>query len=492
MAELIPVPPFDIVVFGGTGDLAMRKLMPALYHRWCDGQIPPASRIIAAARTEIDRKAYLAAVREAHDRVHREDKIDDACWADFAKRIDYVAIDAAAAGEGWSRLSARLAEAPNAIRLFYLATPPSLYGPISKGLKAAGLVTPGARVVLEKPIGYDLASAKEVNDAVGAVFPERSIFRIDHYLGKETVQNLLILRFANALFEPLWNRSGVDHVQITVAESIGAGGRASYYDGAGALRDMVQNHMLQLLCLVAMEPPGDLEADDVRDEKLKVLRALRPIGREAAAKLTVRGQYGQGLADGARAPSYSEELGRESATETFVALKAHVDNWRWAGVPFYLRTGKRMASRRSEIVVQFKPVPHAVTPPEAGRLHPNRLVLRLQPDEAVRLHLMTKEPGPGGLKVRYVPLNLTFADAFKGARYPDAYERLLLAVVRDNLALFMRRDEVEAAWTWTDGILDAWANDSVDLLNYPAGSDGPSAASTLLERDERAWFDPPR
>jgi glucose-6-phosphate 1-dehydrogenase len=491
MAELVPVPPFDVVVFGGTGDLAMRKLIPALYHRWCDGQIPPASRIIAAARTDMDRAAYLKAAKEAHARFHPGE--DGATrWSEFAKLVDYVSIDAAEGGEGWSRLTAALGgKGANDIRLFYLATPPSLYGPISKGLKAAGLVTPGARVVLEKPIGYDLASAKAVNDAVGAVFPERSIFRIDHYLGKETVQNLLILRFANALFEPLWNSGGIDHVQITVAETVGAGGRASYYDGAGALRDMVQNHMLQLLCLVAMEPPGDLEADDVRDEKLKVLRALRPIDAGSAGKLTVRGQYEQGLADDMRAPSYREELGRDSGTETFVALKAHIDNWRWAGTPFYLRTGKRMASRRSEIVVQFKPVPHAVTSPDAGKLHPNRLVLRLQPDEAVRLHLMTKEPGPGGLKLRYVPLNLSFADTFK-ARYPDAYERLLLAVVRDNLALFMRRDEVEAAWAWTDEILKAWGEDPEALAPYPAGSDGPAAAATLLERDDRGWFEPAR
>jgi glucose-6-phosphate 1-dehydrogenase len=489
MAELKPVAPFDIVVFGGTGDLALHKLVPALYHRWCDGQIPPASRIIAAARTPMSREAYLKEARAGLDK--SSETVDAGCWSDFAARVDYVAVDAEDGEEGWAALKSKLEAAANGIRLFYLATPPKLYGAIAAGLARAGLAGPGSRLVLEKPIGYDLASARAVNDAVGAVFPERAIFRIDHYLGKETVQNLLILRFTNSLFEPLWNSRGIDHVQITVAESIGAAGRASYYDGAGALRDMVQNHMLQLLCLVAMEPPGDLDdADEVRDEKLKVLRALRPIGKDDAGKVTVRAQYTDGLVGGERAPGYVKELGRASGTETFVALKAHVDNWRWAGTPFYLRTGKRMAARRSEIVVQFKPVPHAVTAPDAGRLHPNRLVIRLQPDEAVRLHLMTKEPGPGGLKLRYVPLNLSFADTFK-ARYPDAYERLLLAVVRDNLALFMRRDEVEAAWTWIDGVLDAWSADSVDLLRYPAGSDGPSDAATLIGRDDRTWFDGP-
>jgi glucose-6-phosphate 1-dehydrogenase len=490
MAELIPVEPFDIVIFGGTGDLALHKILPALYHRWSDGQIPTSSRIIGAARSTLSRDHYIERARTALAAGAAE-LVDEATWSTFTRIIDYVSIDAASESADWSALAKKLAEAPNRVRLFYLATPPSIYGAISAGLQHAGLVTEGSRVVLEKPIGYDLASARKINDAVGKVFPESSIFRIDHYLGKETVQNLLILRFTNSLFEPLWNAGGIDHVQITVAESVGAGGRASYYDGAGALRDMVQNHMLQLLCLVAMEPPRDLEADDVRDEKLKVLHSLRRITLADAVKHTVRAQYAEGLSSGERVPSYAEELGHGSETETFVALRAHIDNWRWAGTPFYLRTGKRMSSRRSEIVVQFKPVPHAVTSPDAGRLQPNRLVLRIQPDEAVRLHLMTKEPGPGGLHLRYVPLNLSYADAFK-VRYPDAYERLLLAVVRDNLGLFMRRDEVEAAWSWTDAILDAWRRDSTDLLKYPAGADGPAAAATLIERDERAWFEATR
>ncbi len=491
MAKLLPVEPFDIVVFGGTGDLALRKLAPALLHRWRDGQIPDTSRIIAAARTPMETPAYVQTVRDAMARFHPADTVDDAAWAAMSARIAYQFLDATDPEGDWAGLADKLDPDPQKVRLFYLATPPSLYGPICQNLKKAGLLTPRARVVLEKPIGYDLGSARAINDAVGAVFPEEAIFRIDHYLGKETVQNLLILRFANSLFEPLWNANGVDHVQITVAESIGAGGRASYYDRAGALRDMVQNHLLQLMCLVAMESPQDLDADSVRDEKLKVLRALCPITDVNAAKHTVRGQYAAGVIDGASAPAYRDEFGGDTRAETFVAIKAQVENWRWAGTPFYLRTGKRMAARRSEIVIQFKPVPHRVTAPEAGILQPNRLVLRLQPDEGVKLHLMTKEPGPGGLHLRYVPLNLSYAETFK-ERYPDAYERLLLAVVRGNLGLFMRRDEVEEAWRWTDGILSAWSDDPTGLHDYAAGTDGPTAASLLLERDGRHWFDPTR
>ncbi|MEL7486353.1 MAG: glucose-6-phosphate dehydrogenase, partial [Pseudomonadota bacterium] len=352
----------------------------------------------------------------------------------------------------------------------------------------AGLKTPQTRLVLEKPIGSDLASATDINNAVGACFDEHQVFRIDHYLGKETVQNLLILRFANSLFEPVWNASAIDHIQISVNEAIGAGGRASYYDKFGALRDMVQNHLMQLLCLVAMEPPLDLEADVVRDEKIKVLRALRPLDADHARELTVRGQYSAGVVGAEQAASYAEELGGASETETFVALKAHIDNWRWAGVPFYLRTGKRMSERRSEIVIQFKKVAHAIVGPEAGRLRPTRLVIRLQPDEGVKLLLMTKEPGPGGMRLRYVPLNLSYAETF-AERYPDAYERLLMATVRGDLALFMRRDEVEAAWRWVDGILNAWSDDSVKTYPYTAGSDGPAQAAMMLDRDGREWFD---
>ena len=326
-----------------------------------------------------------------------------------------------------------------------------------------------------------------INEAVGAVFEEDAIFRIDHYLGKETVQNLIVLRFMNSLFEPVWNANAIDHIEITVAESIGAGGRASYYDKAGALRDMVQNHLLQLLCLVAMEPPLDLSPDTVRDEKIKVLRALRPITRENVRQTTVRGQYGKGAADEGVAPSYVEELGAASDTETFVAIKANIDNWRWKGAPIYLRTGKRMRERRSEIIIQFKDVAHSLIN-DGGPPPPTRMVIRLQPDEGVRLLLVTKDPGPGGMRLRYVPLNLSYADAFE-ARYPDAYERLLMAVVRGDLALFMRRDEVESAWRWVDGILAAWEADKTPAHPYAAGTDGPVQAAMMLDRDGREWCD---
>jgi glucose-6-phosphate 1-dehydrogenase len=487
VSQLIPVEPFDIVVFGATGDLALRKLIPALFHRWCDGQISDDSKIIAASRDAMEQEAFrdMAARHVIDGDTSAERKTQ---WADFVEHITYVAVDVTGEGVGWTTLSDTLDPDPQKIRLFYLALPPSLYGSVCSTIGRYALNTPGARIVLEKPIGSNYHTAREINDCVGEVFPEDSIFRIDHYLGKETVQNLLILRFANYLFEPIWNANGIDHVQITVAESLGAGQRAAYYDRSGALRDMVQNHLLQLACLVAMEAPSSLEADEVRTEKLKVLRALRPLNAESVQREVVRGQYRAGAIDGETVDGYAEELGSESQTETFVAIRAHIDNWRWAGVPFYMRTGKRMAERVSEIVIQFKPVPHDVVGAGAGRTHPNRLVIRLQPDEGVKMMLMTKDPGPGGLRLRYVPLNLSFADQFD-KNYPDAYERLLMAVVRGNLSLFMRRDEVEAAWRWVDGIIDSWGASQAELYGYPAGTDGPTQSALLLARDEREWFD---
>jgi glucose-6-phosphate 1-dehydrogenase len=375
------------------------------------------------------------------------------------------------------------------VRVFYLSTSPDLFVDLCARLGQYGLNEGKSRVVLEKPIGRSLESANRINDDVGRVFAESQTFRIDHYLGKETVQNLLALRFGNVLFEPLWNSAHIDHVQITVAETLGLGRRAGYYDHAGALRDMVQNHILQLLCMVAMEPPSSLSPDAVRNEKLKVLNALKPIDASNASQLTVRGQYRAGVAEGASVPGYLDELeNHQSNTETFVALKAEIANWRWAGVPFYLRTGKRLPDRVSEIVVAFKPVPHSIFDASAGPVVQNRLVLRLQPDEGVKLWLSIKHPGPGGLRLRHVPLDMSFAEAF-GVQQPDAYERLLLDVVRGNPTLFMRRDEVEAAWRWADPILAAWAASNESPRPYAAGSWGPSAAVALIERDGRTWHE---
>ena len=479
----IPVDPFDCVIFGGTGDLSLRKLLPALYHRDVDGQIPATSRIFSISRKAMDAGAYRALVE---DRVGKN-KADRASWERFLARLDHIALDASA-DTGWDHLKRRLDEVPGQVRVFYLATAPALYGPTCARLGKAGLATPEARVVVEKPIGHDLASARQINDEIGKVFAEGQTYRIDHYLGKETVQNLIALRFANSLFEPLWSNTWVDHVQITAAETVGLEGRADYYDTAGALRDMVQNHLLQLLCLVALEPPRSFDADAVRDEKIKVLHALEPIGEGDQG--IIRGQYRRGAAEGKAVPGYQEELseGKASRTETFVALKVGIANWRWAGVPFYLRTGKRLAARTSEIVIQFKAVPHSIFPRSAGGLNPNRLVIRLQPDEGITLHLMTKEPGPGGLRLKSVPLDLSFAETFTG-RFPEAYERLLLDVVRGNPTLFMRRDEVEAAWTWLDASIRSWEEGSEAPKSYMAGSWGPTAATALIERDGRTWHE---
>ncbi|WNL46329.1 glucose-6-phosphate dehydrogenase [Dyella sp. BiH032] len=476
------VEPFDLVIFGGTGDLALRKLLPALFHRFLDGQIPASSRIIGIAREALDDEGYRASLRTALIEARgAKDKVDE-----FLRQVGYRPLDARK-DEGWDAFAAMMGEQPDHVRVFYLSTSPELFVDICNRLGHYGLNRGKSRVVLEKPIGRDLASANQINDAVGRVFDESQTFRIDHYLGKETVQNLLALRFGNALFEPLWNAGHIDHVQITVAETLGVGRRGAYYDRAGALRDMVQNHILQLLCMVAMEPPASLSPDAVRDEKLKVLRALRPIDEANAAQLTVRGQYRAGAAEGQSVPGYQEELdGKKSNTETFVALKTEIENWRWAGVPFYLRTGKRLPARVSEIVVAFKSVPHSIFDASAGPLVHNRLVLRLQPDEGVKLWLTIKHPGPGGLRLRHVPLDMTFAEAF-GVQQPDAYERLLLDVVRGNPTLFMRRDEVEAAWRWADPILAAWASSGESPRPYTAGTWGPSAAVALIERDGRTW-----
>ena len=487
-SRVIPVAPFALVVFGATGDLSRRKLLPALFQRDLAGQLPEDAVIFGVSRGPYSRDAFIALAREAIADHVAADDITEPKLEQFLRRLHYLAVDADRDG-GWAELSAALQPFRDHVTVFYLATSPELFGPICERIKKFGLAHENARVVVEKPIGKTLASARRVNDEVGAVFPEDRVYRIDHYLGKEAVQNLMALRFANGLFEPLWNAAHIDHVQITVAESLGVEGRAGYYDTAGALRDMVQNHMLQLLCLVAMEPPAVLDADAVRDEKLKVLRALKPISDALSTHNVVRGQYRAGASAGGAVPGYLDELGAAtSRTETYVAIKAEILNWRWAGVPFYLRTGKRLAERVSEIVIAFRPIPHSVFDESAGTIAANRLVIRLQPDEGVKLWLMTKDPGPGGMRLREVPLDMSFADAF-GIRNPDAYERLVLDVVRGNQTLFMRRDEVEAAWIWIDPILEAWANSPELPKPYTAGTWGPSAGIALIERDGRTWLD---
>lgn len=487
MAKFIPVDPFDIVIFGGTGDLSRRKLLPALYHRWLDGQIPETSCIVGTARSELSEKEYREMAKEACEKASG-DSWDAKEWKKFEKIVHYVSIDATQDDADWDTLKSYLTLEAERPCVFYLATSPRLYVEICEELGKVGLSEPNTRVVLEKPIGTDLESARAINDGVGAVYEERQVFRIDHYLGKETVQNLMVLRFANMLFEPLWSRNYIDHVQITVAEDLGLEGRADYYDKSGALRDMVQNHMLQLLCLTAMEPPNHLDDDDVRTEKIKVLSALSPISGEGAKKLTVRGQYKAGVQGDTPVKGYLDELssGDKSNTETFVAIKASIDNWRWSGVPFYLRTGKRMSHRHSDIVINFKKTPHSLFGDDFESA--NRLVIRLQPDEGVRLFVQIKEPGPGGLRVKSLPLNLSYAESFM-VRYPDAYERLLMDVVRGNLSLFMRKDEVEAAWTWVDGLIEAWETSGDKPEVYAAGTDGPLAAAMMMDRDNREWWE---
>lgn len=487
MAQLLPVEVFDLIIFGGTGDLTMRKLLPAMYHRDRDGQVSGDSRIVAASRSDHSRDEYLGLVEKSlHDNL-ASGEFDAEHWQSFSSRIEYVQVDALS-HEQWNGLTEILSGGEDRTRVFYLATAPSLFGAIAQGLKQNGLITDKSRIVLEKPLGRDFESACAINNKVGGCFAENQIYRIDHYLGKETVQNLLALRFGNSLFEPLWRRGAVDHVQITVAEDLGVGGRVEFYDRIGALRDMVQNHMLQLVCLTAMEAPSSLHHDAVRDEKIKVLRALRPITAEAVRSNSVRGQYTAGAINGRTVPGYEDAVDSgKSSTETFVALKLDIDNWRWSNVPFYLRTGKRLKGKHSEIVVEFQDVPHSIFPEQKYDVMPNRLTIRLQPDEGVKLSLMAKEPGPGGFDLRPVSLDLSFEETF-GIRYPDAYERLLMEVLRGNPALFMRRDEVESAWRWVDSIIAGWEESKQKVEPYVSGSWGPTSSSLLLDRDGRAWY----
>ena len=476
-----------LILFGATGDLAQRMLFPSLYNLYCDGLLPRGFRVFGAARSVLTREDFQAQVRASIGGL----ELFDAAKADaFVSAVDYCSVSADKP-EDFQCLAGKVDDVKAKGIAFYLSTPPSLFAPVIAGLASVGLTGEATRVAMEKPIGHDLASSREVNAAVGAAFDEEDVFRVDHYLGKETVQNLLVLRFGNTLFEPLWNASQIEHVQITVAETVGLEGRVSYYDGVGALSDMVQNHMLQLLALVAMEPPASYTATAVRDEKVKVLRTLRPMTLADAGQLSVKGQYGAGAVGGQPVAGYAEELGKSSNTETFVAVKAHLDNWRWQGVPFYLRTGKRMPARHSEILIQFRPVPHSIFKARGAGLEPNALVIRLQPEEGIRLTVMTKEPGldRDGIAIKKVGLDVSLAAAFAGSRRRVAYERLLLDLLEGDTTLFVRRDEIEAAWTWVDSIHKAWDAAGVTAKPYTAGTWGPSAAIGMIERDGASWHD---
>ena len=479
----------DILIIGGDGDLALRKLYPALYHLDLDSNLPPCLKVVSVSTAPEPETGFAAHVKHKLDTFIGVEKLDEPTWRRFSTRLTHVKINATSESE-LRKLRNEVFTDTERDLIVYLATPPAIFAPICQSLWAVGLVRPNMRIVIEKPLGSDLESFRAINDSLTGIFDEEQIYRIDHYLGKETVQNLLAMRFANALFEPLWNSKYVDHVQISAAETVGAEGRWDFYDEAGALRDMVQNHLLQLLCLVAMEPPASLAPWAVHDEKLKVLRSLAPLSKRDVQDFTVRGQYTAGTSGGKAVPGYTQEIGAKpvSNTETFVAIKAKIDNWRWAGVPFYLRTGKRMQSRFSEIVIQFAEVPHAIFGDQMRSDTANRLIIRLQPDEGIRLYVSNKVPGlDDSQPLEMVALNLSLNDAFTNRRVPDAYERLLFDVMRANSTLFMRADQVEAAWGWVDKIAEGWKSTKQRPLPYVAGSWGPSESIALIARDGRTW-----
>jgi len=489
--------PATLVIFGGAGDLAHRKLLPALYNLFVDGVLPPNTAVMGVGRKELSDDQYRDFARQGVEQFSRR-TLDPATWESFARALFFTNVNLDDA-QGLATLGARLdiVEHERGLtgnRIYYLAVPPSLFVPTVQQLARARFVAPVdsgpfSRLIVEKPIGHDLKSAMAINDAIAAVFDERQIFRIDHYLGKETVQNILVLRFANSFFEPLFNQKYIDHVQITVAEEEGVGTRAGYYDQSGALRDMVQNHLLQLLALVAMEPPHSLDPEVIRDEKLEVVQSLRPLTGSSADRCAVRAQYGGGVHSGTTQVAYRDEPGVApgSRTETFVALQAFVDNWRWAGVPFFLRTGKRLPTRASEITIQLKEVPPILFNRHPGRkLDPNLLTISIQPDEGFSLGISSKVPGPS-VRISPVDMDFDYCEFFKSSS-PEAYERLLLDVMAGDATLFMRRDSVEASWRWLTPVLDRWAElGPVELASYAPGDWGPRDAADLIESTGRRW-----
>jgi glucose-6-phosphate 1-dehydrogenase len=493
-----------VVIFGASGDLTRRKLMPALYNLAVSRSLPGGFAVVGVARRAKSDQAFRGEMSEGVAQHSRRKPVDPSVWSDFERRMSYVA-GSFEDPETYTRLGAHLGAldkecGTSGSRLYYLAVPPSEHGTIVRGLRAANLVAPASaskeggpftRVVFEKPFGHDLASAQELNETIGGVFDEAQVYRIDHYLGKETVQNLLVFRFANSLWEPIWNREHIDHVQITVAEEIGVEGRGKFYEQTGVTRDIVENHLMQLLCLTAMEPPISLSADSVRSEKVKVLRALRPMERRTVQESVIRGQYGRGFVRADEVPAYREEpdVAPDSSVETFLAMRVLVDNWRWGGVPFYVRAGKRLPRRVTEIAIQFKHVPHSLFRTPDGGVTPNVLAMRIQPDEGIALRFISKEPGQQTV-LRDVTMDFRYGSSF-GSNTPEAYERLLLDSMRGEATLFTRRDEVEAQWEYIDHVFDAWAAQGhVPPPVYPAGSWGPDAADGLLAKDARRWRKP--
>jgi len=480
--------PFDFVLFGGTGDLSLRKLLPALYFRHCEAQLANDGRIICVARRELDTDAFRALISEQVIQHIEQEHFKQNVWDEFIKRVFYIPIDLTTI-EGYDNLGQMLKGREDLARIFYLSVAPNLFATICEKVREAGLITDASRVALEKPLGRDRQSANEINDQLAQSFAESQIFRIDHYLGKETVQNLMALRFGNAFFEPLWRRERINDVQITIAESLGVGTRGGFYDQTGALRDMVQNHLMQLLVIMAMEPPVSVDPDAVRDEKIKVVRALKPLVGMDAVQNTVRGQYKAGAyADGA-VPGYldNETVPDDSTTETFVAIRAEVESWRWAGVPFYLRTGKHMESKLTEIIINFRKVPHSIYETSDGYSTPNQLVIRLQPEESIRMRVYVKAWGDD-MQLQPVHLNLDFNDVFK-KRQMIAYERLCIDIIKGNQTLFMRRDEVDAAWAWIDPIREAWETHQVEPKGYTAGTMGPAASNALISKEGLKWYE---
>ncbi|MDP7593418.1 MAG: glucose-6-phosphate dehydrogenase [Litorilituus sp.] len=479
----------EIVIFGALGDLSRRKLLPALYQLEVCGLINSQSRIVGVARVQQTIEQFQEVVLESL-KLFVKEPLNDEVLAKFIQRLVYQQLDMKEFN-AYELLATNLSQG-NSTRVYYFSTPPVIYGDICDGLNHAGLITDEDRVVMEKPIGHCLESSKVINNQVARFFKEKQIYRIDHYLGKETVLNLLVLRFANALFTTNWDRNSIDHVQITVAESVGIEGRWGFYDEAGQMRDMIQNHLLQILSLLTMEPPADLSAESVRAEKLKAVKALCPIDRTNVKEKTVRGQYSDGFLNGLAVPGYLNEEGANtnSKTETFVAIKAEIDNWRWSGVPFYLRTGKRMPVKHSEIVVHFKEQPHNIFKESYSDLPANKLTIRLQPDEGVELQMMNKIPGIASqMHIQENKLDLSFSETYQDQRVIDAYERLMLEVLNGNQSLFVSRDEVEAAWTWADSIIDAWQSTNETPKPYAAGSWGPVSSISLIARDDRQWVE---